>query len=263
MLMPIAGHFAVDAYHYAYAGGTPSDAIAISTSSGKTTGNYYYPFSTQNTSNGKTLTTVHRIRLAGAEIILNAPGISDKGRIGDDTPARDNMTSNDIGPGDKITVSFTGLAKNMPFPDSAFQIVTSKDVVDFTNPQLYVDTVLAQVQVVPNPYIVTHAGQTSTDNAKLFFTRLPPRATIEIYNIAGDLIKTLEHNAYLTGDGGAVTGLANNASMLEWNLLSEGRQRIGSQVLTARVIAKDAKGSVTGEVIKKFAVVVGGYRIVR
>lgn len=260
MLVPIAGHYAVDAYHYSFANGTSaSDAIAISTSTGKTTGMYYYPYNSQNSSNGKTLTTVHRIRLAGAEIILNAPGIADKGRIGDDTPPRGDVTNQDIGPGDKITISFAGLAKNMPFPDSAFQIVTSRDKIDFTNAQLYTDTVLEQVQIVPNPYIVTHAGQTSTDNAKLYFTRLPPRATIEIYNIAGDLIKTLEHNAYI--NGGA--DLAGNASMLEWNLLSEGRQRIGSQVLTARVIAKDQGGSVTGEVLKKFAVVVGGYRIVR
>jgi hypothetical protein len=264
MLTPIAGHFAVDAWHYTYGDGAiPSDALKIDNPRGTTTGNFYYPNEPRLTVGGKTLATVHRIRVAGAEIILNAPGISNIADIGDETPQRDQGTSDDIKPGDKISITFTGLARNMPFPDTAFVIETSKSPIDFANPNLYLDTVLEQVQVVPNPYIVTHSGQTSTDNAKLYFTRLPPRATIEIYNIAGDLIKTLEHNAYLTGDGGQVTGLAGNASMLEWNLLSEGRQRIGSQVLTARVIAKDASGSVTGEVIKKFAVVVGGYRIVR
>jgi hypothetical protein len=262
MLVPIAGHFAVDAWHFTYGEGSlPSDATKIENPRGTTTGAYYFPYSASNSNNGKTLVTVHRIRLAGAEIILNAPGISNKSETGDETPARDHVVNRDIQPGDKITVSFTGLAKNMPFPGEAFVIKTSKDSIDFKNAQLYVDTVLAQVQVVPNPYVVTHSGQTSTDNAKLYFTRLPPRATIEIYNVAGDLIKTLEHNAYITGTTG--TELASNATMLEWNLLSEGRQRIGSQVLTARVIAKDEKGTVTGEVIKKFAVVVGGYRIVR
>jgi hypothetical protein len=263
MLVPIAGKFAVDAWHFTYGDGSiPADAIRIENPRGTTTGAFYFPHDRgANTVNGKTLATVHRIRVAGAEIILNAPGISSVGETGDGTGARGEAVP-DIKPGDKISVSFTGVAKNMPFPGQAFVIKTTKDSVDFKNAQLYVDTVLEQVQVVPNPYVVTHSGQTSTDNAKLYFTRLPPRATIEIYNVAGDLIKTLEHNAYVTGTNGN-TELASNATMLEWNLLSEGRQRIGSQVLTARVIAKDEKGGVTGEVIKKFAVVVGGYRIVR
>lgn len=264
MLVPIAGHFAVDAWHFTYGEGSiPSDAIRIENPRGMSTGNFYFPNDPPQTVNGQTLATVHRIRVGGAEIILNAPGITNLAEIGDETDQRDHGATDDIKPGDKISITFTGLAKNIPFPDNAWVIETSKDKIDFANPNLYLDTVLEQVQVVPNPYIVTHSGQTSTDNAKLYFTRLPPRATIEIYNIAGDLIKTLEHNAYLTGEGGAVTGLASNATMLEWNLLSEGRQRIGSQVLTARIIAKDAGGAVTGEVIKKFAVVVGGYRIVR
>jgi hypothetical protein len=259
LLAPIAGHFAVDAWHFTYGEGSlPSDASKIENVRGKTTGAYYFPSEPKTVSGGKTLATVHRIRVGGAEIILNAPGISNKAIVGDETPAAP-QAYRDIKPGDKISVTMTGMIKNMPFPDSAFVIVTSKEPIDFANAQLYIDTVLEQVQVVPNPYIVTHSGQTSTDNAKLYFTRLPPRATIEIYNIAGDLIKTLEHNAYITGS----SDLASNATMLEWNLLSEGRQRIGSQVLTARVIAKDQNGAVTGEVIKKFAVVVGGYRIVR
>lgn len=259
MNVPVPGHYAVDAWHFSYDDGLPpSDAIQFA----KTVGSYYFPMGRSGSaSNGKNLATVHRVRLAGAEIILNAPGISGKTVIGDETKAS-APAPNDLAPGDKITISFRGLAKNMPFPDTAFEIQTSPTPVKFTDPSLYTDDVLNQVQVVPNPYIVTHSGQTSTDNAKLYFTRLPPRATIEIYNIAGDLIKTLEHNAYITGSNGE-PDLEGNASMLEWNLLSEGRQRIGSQVLTARVIAKDQSGTVTGEVIKKFAVVIGGYRIVR
>jgi hypothetical protein len=49
----------------------------------------------------------------------------------------------------------------------------------------------------------------------------------------------------------------------EWNLLSEGKQRVGSQVLIARVIGRDERGNALGETTTKFAVVLGGYRIVR
>jgi len=47
-------------------------------------------------------------------------------------------------------------------------------------------------------------------------------------------------------------------------LLSEGRQRVGSQVFIARVVAKDPKDGTTviGEMTTKFAVVLGGYRLV-
>lgn len=262
MLVPIPGHFAVDAWHFSYdKGGSPADGVLFK----KTVGAYYYPLggpgTTDNGAN-KSLATVHRIRVAGAELILNAPGITGKSIVGDESPASD-PTSNDFGPGDKITVKFTGLAKDMPFPDTAFYIYTADGAgVKFTDANLYRESVLEQVQVVPNPYVVTHLGQTSTDNAKLYFTRLPPRATIEIYNLAGDLIKTLEHNAYTTNNQGELD-LQNNSTMLEWNLLSEGRQRIGSQVLIARIIAKDHTGAVIDETTKKFAVVIGGYRIVR
>ena len=136
---------------------------------------------------------------------------------------------------------------------------------------------LDQVQVVPNPYIVTHDGQSNTDNAKLYFTRLPPRCTIEIYSTSGDLIKTIEHNGYYANvkpDPNNIgqnittydyTQLGDRYSAETWNLLSEGMQRVGSQVLIARIIAKDPTqgDAVIGETTTKFAVVLGGYHIVR
>lgn len=261
MLVPIPGKFAVDAFHFSYDEGTPaSDGSKFIT----TTGNYYYPFGKSSASAGKRHAAVHRIRVGGAEIILNAPGVSGKELVGDETDPSPTPTNNDFSEGDKITISFKGLAQNIPFPDT-FRIHTSGDnkVVNFADAGLYTESVLDQIRIVPNPYIVTHQGQTSTDNAKLYFTRLPPRATIEIYNLAGDLIATLEHNAYMTNAQGEVD-LQDNSSMLEWNLLSEGRQRIGSQVLIARILGRTNDGALTGaEVTKKFAVVVGGYRIVR
>jgi hypothetical protein len=264
MNVPIAGRFAMDAWHVVYDDGlTPSEGIQFA----KTTGAYYYPNDMEgNANSGKRIAAAHRLRLAGGEFILNASGAltPGKGITGDDAPNHAPY-GNDFGPGDKLIIEFGGLAENIPFPDTAFQIITTPSEVRFSNDALYTENVLNQIQVVPNPYIVTHSGQTSTDNAKLFFTRLPPRATIQVYNIAGDLIKTLEHDAYATTAPEDIENAERTGynSMLEWNLLSEGRQRIGSQVLTARIQAKNQAGAVIGEVIKKFAVVIGGYRIVR
>jgi hypothetical protein len=208
---------------------------------------------------------IHRLRLAGAEIMMNAADFKDQAVTGDSTDGAGGQLSPDFGPGDDFDVAFTGQAKGLPFPGAEFKIQTTPSGVDFNNQNLYAQqAILDQVQVVPNPYIVSHLGQSSTDNAKLFFTRLPPRATIEIYTISGDLVKTIEHFGYVRNEDGNLNYdvLKDRYNTEEWNILSEGRQRVGSQVLIARVIAKDPKNgdSVLGETKVKFAVVLGGYR---
>ncbi|MEP7234234.1 MAG: hypothetical protein ABI778_02950, partial [Ignavibacteriota bacterium] len=260
MVVPLAGKFAVDAFHYKEDQNDPSTAQPMV----ETTGKYYFPYGTH--SGTDYLATIHRLRLGGAELTLNYPGISRTGNNTGDTADYGNRGPvNDFQPGDKFNVSFTGLMKGLPFPEAQFVINTSKDKkFDFSDNSLYQQSkILDQVQVVPNPYVVEHLGQTSTDNAKLYFTRLPPRATIEIYNLNGELIKTLEHNGTSVVNGDLV--LADRYNVEEWNLLSEGRQRVGSQVFIARVIAKDAKDGTTvlGEMTTKFAVILGGYRLVR
>lgn len=266
MQVPNPGFFAIDAFYY-----SDDDPVNHGAAQyiGKTSSHYYYPGITQ--SGNKYLATVHRIRLGGAEIILNYPGISNAPTTGDTTIDAGQYT-NDFKEGDKIRVKFTGIARGLPFPGAEFKVPTSPTPIDFKNSSLYaMKEILDQVTVVPNPFIVTHIGQTTTDNSKLFFTRLPPRATIEIYTPDGDLVKTLEHHGYesSTDQSGNVTynydELGNRYNVEEWNILSEGRQRVGSQVLIARVIAKDPKNgdAVLGETTVKFAVILGGYRQVK
>lgn len=269
MRVPNPGFFAIDAFHFSdddpvnHGAATPIDGATTSS-------HYYYPGVIQ--SGSKYMATVHRIRLGGAEIILNYPGIANEGVTGD-TTFDVGQFAEDFGPGDKIRVKFTGVARGLPFPGAEFKIPTSPNApVDFKNSSLYaMKEILDQVTVVPNPFIVSHIGQTTTDNSKLFFTRLPPRATIEIYTPDGDLVKTLEHRGYESSadESGNVTynydELANRYNVEEWNILSDGRQRVGSQVLIARVIAKDPKNgdAVIGETTVKFAVILGGYRSIK
>ncbi len=297
MKVPNPGWFEMSAYHYEDQAAPASphtnatfdnfqETASGAVDSFATVGPYYFPINGPNNfdANANSYTyTVHKLSVGGAEIMFNAPEIPDlAGNTTGDTIAgkittyqgnttdHQNPHTNDFQPGDKIMLSFTGLAKNLPFPGAEFHIVTeSGPKVDFANTSNYTDSMLQQVQVVPNPYIVTHIGQTSTDNAKLFFTRLPPRCTIEIYALDGTLVQTIEHIGYAsTTTPNETTGLStttydysqlgDQSSTETWNLLTSGGQRVGSQVLFARVVAKDPNsGAETGEVTTKFAVVVG------
>lgn len=277
MLVPIPGHFALDAYHYTVDDKSANSNLAPFTGLDRHTVDALY-FSNNNladnSSGSKHLITVHRLRLGGAEIILNPQRILAT-EVGDTTIAATPVA--DFKAGDKLTITFSGGVSGLPFPDSSFAIYTSgNNNTNFADARLYdVKAVLDQVQVVPNPYIVTHDGQSSTDNAKLYFTRLPPRCTIEIYSISGDLIKTIEHNGYSSTSipdpnniGGNITTydytrLGDRYSQEEWNLLTEGRQRVGSQVLIARIIARDEHLAAIGETTTKFAVVLGGFHIIK
>jgi len=53
---------------------------------------------------------------------------------------------------------------------------------------------LANVKVVPDPYIVTNAWETNEFGKRLQFNNLPDQCTIRIYTLAGDWVATVEHN---------------------------------------------------------------------
>jgi len=53
---------------------------------------------------------------------------------------------------------------------------------------------LDKIRVVPDPYIVSNAWETTEFGKKLMFNHLPGRCTISIYTVAGDHVRTLEHN---------------------------------------------------------------------
>jgi hypothetical protein len=274
MKVPNPGWYEMNAYHFVDQGVAIADMHTNAQFDNVTTGPYYWPINDPgNSVNGESHLVDHRLSVAGAELLFDAPGL---GSIaisydGDSLPTT-NPHMNDFAPGDKIDLAFGGITKNLPFPGSAFRIYTkSGPPVDFANSNLYKGAVLDQVQVVPNPYIVTHLGQTATDNALLYFTRLPPRATIEIYAIDGTLVQTIEHYGYASSTTQSpndptqtVTNynfnqLSDRSSVETWNLLTSGKQRVGSQVLVARVIARDPNNhdAEIGETTTKFAVIVG------
>ena len=66
---------------------------------------------------------------------------------------------------------------------------------------------LKKINVVPNPYIVTHnaearlqSSQTGRGEREIRFTYIPPQSTIKIFTVRGELIKELRHDDLYVGD---------------------------------------------------------------
>lgn len=102
---------------------------------------------------------------------------------------------------------------------------------------------LDNVRVVPNPYRGSADWEEWTGSGvrlgKIYFMNLPERCTVRIYTIAGDLVRTLEHNDVTFG-------------ALGWDLTGEAGVQVASGIYVYHVDAPDY-----GEKIGKFAVLVG------
>jgi len=74
---------------------------------------------------------------------------------------------------------------------------------------------LQQVRVVPNPYVVG-SGWEQGKERQIQFTHLPESGTIRIFNAAGELVRTIVHDAQ--------TSIA--PSIETWNLMNENKQLV-------------------------------------
>lgn len=200
------------------------------------------------TPDGDTLDFTHALIIDGGTFWIDFAGKGGRqggaaGRLIVHPPDSATATE-DFKEGDKILIETIGGPYGLPLPGAK---VTFK-VADTNIPQgQLTDSDLDQVLIVPNPYVITHVGQKSSYDAKIYFTRLPKECTIKIYTVAGDLIRTIRH---VDQDGSYRYG------MDVWDLLSDNRQRAASQGLIA--VIETPNGAQT---VKKFAVVVGGARI--
>ncbi|MFH1051653.1 MAG: hypothetical protein V1779_12095 [bacterium] len=150
-------------------------------------------------------------------------------------------------PGDQVLLKTNGGALGFPMPGAKIRVYIDSNVVPEGH---FTDDLLDQIGVVPNPYYITHEGQSSPYDAKIYFTRLPKRATIDIYTITGDLVRTLEHDEFTSPEKDKVGAEV-------WDLLTKNRQRVQSQTFIAVIKTPDG-----AQTVKKFSVVVGGFRLV-
>ncbi len=104
---------------------------------------------------------------------------------------------------------------------------------------------LDRIKVVPNPYVVTHEGESRLSSTQtsgrgereIRFTRIPPGSKISIFTVRGELIKTLTHADLFVGD-------------VYWNLRTEENLDVAFGVY---VFVVDAPG--VGTKIGKFALI--------
>ncbi len=191
------------------------------------------------------LSFTHLLVVNGAEVLLDYAGMGSVGIRAEDQNVPETTPTQDFQPGDKVAFDLQGGAAGLPVPGAKVSVAIQKTVVPSDQ---ITDDELDAIRVVPNPYLISHIGQQSNTARKLYFTRLPVDCTIQIYTEAGELLQTIEHHAP-TSDG--------RIAVDAWDLLTKANRQAQSQLMIARITTPSG-----AETIKKFAVVVGGFRIV-
>jgi hypothetical protein len=98
---------------------------------------------------------------------------------------------------------------------------------------------LEEVRVVPNPYYMRAPWDRSRFEQQVWFQGLPSRCTIRIFNPAGLLIRTIEHD-----ESGAGAGAQT------WDLLTDDEQNTVSGLYIYQVTTPGGK-----EKVGKFAII--------
>jgi hypothetical protein len=155
--------------------------------------------------------------------------------------------ANDMASGDIAVTKTFGGGLGFPYPGASITVKISEHSP--VNKE-YTNSMLDSIRVVPNPYLVTHQGERSQYDAKVYFTKLPQVCTIRIYTVNGDLVRTIEHNE--------ATNTSNDRVGMDiWDLLSSNNQRVVSQVFIAQISTPSGAESVV-----KFSIILGGFRTV-
>jgi hypothetical protein len=199
-----------------------------------------------------TIDFVNLLNISGVQFVFD---FANKGKRfspgGNEWKNKDNYniwTAQDFKSGDKVYLKTYGGALGFPWPGATVIAKVGKSVPENDN---FTDAMLDQVMVVPNPYYITHQGVKSPYDAKIYFTKLPKKCTIDIYTITGDLVISRQHDE--ANNDGAETRNAVDV----WDLLSKNKQRVQSQAFIAVISTPNGAQSV-----KNFSVVVGGFRII-
>ena len=155
----------------------------------------------------------------------------------------------EISAGDIFTVEMGGV--DAPRDGDEFLLTTKGETADAEN----IEADLGKIRVVPNPYFVTNRAVTSEGTDKVFFTHLPPRCTIRIYTLAGELVRTIEHistEPYSPDDRSSQGDKGGTAS---FELLNRYNQALASGVYIFHVEARDESDAVVGNKIGRFAII--------
>ncbi|MCK4672550.1 hypothetical protein KAT67_01075, partial [candidate division WOR-3 bacterium] len=106
-----------------------------------------------------------------------------------------------------------------------------------------------RVKVVPNPYLVYNEWQSTLYSKRLKFINLPSECIIRIFNLNGELVRTIRHHyTYEPAQGEQeITGSAGGDEW--WDLLNDNRQLVASGVYIFHI------QSDVGEQVGKFVII--------
>jgi hypothetical protein len=149
----------------------------------------------------------------------------------------------------QFTVIIPDSAEVSPNIGAVYKVVMTKqlDPADKYNFQTIAQKIepekslMEEIKVVPNPYIVRNTWERSSDYSRLQFINLPEVCTIRVFTLAGDHVLTINHNENEESD---------KPGWEWWDLLTHNNQTVASGVYIYHVDAPDI-----GEHIGKFAVV--------
>ena len=142
-----------------------------------------------------------------------------------------------------------------PRDGDEFLLTTKGETLDAAN----IEADLGKIRVVPNPYFVTNRAVLSEGTDKIFFTHLPPRCTLRIYTLAGELVQTIEHESAATyhpdvaPDDRSLQGDKGGTASFE--LLNRYNQALASGIYIYHVEARDESDTVVGNKIGRFAII--------
>ncbi|UCG29261.1 MAG: hypothetical protein JSV53_06975, partial [candidate division WOR-3 bacterium] len=112
-------------------------------------------------------------------------------------------------------------------------------------PGIFTDSAMTlNVKVVPNPYVIANEWQTRFVQRRVKFINLPNRCTIRIFNLNGELVRTLLHQE--TSDDGVGNDLGGDEW---WDVLNDYDELISSGVYIFHV------ESDIGEQVGKFVII--------
>ena len=164
------------------------------------------------------------------------------------------MLSDSLIAGWQISIARTGTDSLNPEPGDVLDLKFTKpflshDMFEFTTQAAKVDQELAKsqmddIKVVPNPYVVANSWEPQNPYSsgrgprELHFIHLPPKCTIKIFNVRGQLVNILEHDSPIW-DGTEI-----------WNMQTKDKLDISYGVYIYHIEAEEL-GQKTG----KFAVI--------
>ena len=155
----------------------------------------------------------------------------------------------EISAGDVFMVDMGGISA----PREGDELLLTTQGVSLAAEDIKVD--LDRIRVVPNPYFITNRAVTAEGTDKIFFTRLPPRCTIRIYTLVGELVREIEHESFAPFNADDRLAQGDKGGTETFDLLNLYNQALASGVYIYHVEARDDSNDVIGNKIGRFSII--------